>query len=74
MIEKYTTTEIEDNLVQLNSGTVLPWKIKNKKSYKLFKFSNFIEAFGFMIKVAMLAERHDHHSEWFNVYNKVEID
>jgi 4a-hydroxytetrahydrobiopterin dehydratase len=38
-----------------------------------FKFANFVEAFGFMAKVALLAERADHHPEWFNVYNRVDI-
>lgn len=41
--------------------------------YKAFTFKNFIEAFGFMSKVALLAEKQDHHPWWSNVYNKVEI-
>jgi 4a-hydroxytetrahydrobiopterin dehydratase len=40
---------------------------------KSFKFKNFNEAFGFMAKVAMEAERVNHHPEWFNVYNRVEV-
>ncbi|MDZ4307399.1 4a-hydroxytetrahydrobiopterin dehydratase [Allopontixanthobacter sp.] len=38
-----------------------------------FEFADFVEAFGFMARVAILAEKADHHPEWFNVYNKVEI-
>ena len=38
-----------------------------------FRFADFVSAFGFMSKVALLAERMDHHPEWFNVYNRVEI-
>ena len=38
-----------------------------------FEFANFNEAFGFMTRVALLAEKMDHHPEWFNVYNKVEV-
>ncbi len=38
-----------------------------------FKFANFNEAFGFMTRVALHAEKADHHPEWFNVYNRVEI-
>ena len=37
------------------------------------RFSDFVEAFGFMTRVAILAEKADHHPEWFNVYNRVEI-
>lgn len=38
-----------------------------------FQFADFSEAWGFMNRVALLAEAHDHHPEWFNVYNRVEI-
>ena len=41
--------------------------------FKSYKFKNFVEAFGFMTKAALIAERMDHHPEWFNVYNKVEV-
>lgn len=40
---------------------------------RTFTFDNFVEAFGFMTSVAILAEKQDHHPEWFNVYNRVEI-
>jgi len=38
-----------------------------------FKFKDFNEAFGFMARVALLADKMDHHPEWFNVYNKVDV-
>ena len=41
--------------------------------HKEFKFKNFNRAFGFMTRVALQAEKMDHHPEWFNVYNKVQI-
>ncbi|MEH6404858.1 MAG: 4a-hydroxytetrahydrobiopterin dehydratase [Sneathiella sp.] len=40
---------------------------------KSFKFKNFNRAFGFMTEVAMMAEKMDHHPEWFNVYNRVDV-
>ena len=46
---------------------------EGKAVERSFKFGNFSEAWGFMNRVALLAEQHDHHPEWFNVYNRVEI-
>ncbi len=40
---------------------------------KVYHFGTFIEAWGFMSQVALIAEKMDHHPEWFNVYNRVEI-
>ena len=40
---------------------------------KTYMFDNFVDAFGFMTKAAIVAEKMDHHPEWFNVYNKVEV-
>jgi 4a-hydroxytetrahydrobiopterin dehydratase len=40
---------------------------------KKFVFADFNEAFGFMARAALIAEKLDHHPEWFNVYNKVEV-
>lgn len=41
--------------------------------YKEYLFKNFNEAFGFMTRVALFADKIDHHPEWFNVYNKVQV-
>ena len=41
--------------------------------HKSFKFKDFIEAFGFMSRVALIAEKMDHHPEWTNVYNKLDV-
>ena len=49
------------------------WKEEDNKLYKKFEFKNFSEAFAFMTRVAMAAEKMDHHPLWTNVYNKVEI-
>lgn len=40
---------------------------------KVFQFGDFNEAFGFMSRVALKADQMDHHPEWFNVYNKVDV-
>ena len=50
------------------------WIEKNNKLIKTFDFDNFVEAFGFMTKVAIIAEKLNHHPNWSNVYNKVSIE
>jgi 4a-hydroxytetrahydrobiopterin dehydratase len=49
------------------------WKEENNTLYKKFEFNNFSEAFAFMTRVAIAAEKLNHHPLWTNVYNKVEI-
>ena len=50
------------------------WKEENNQLSRSFTFKNFIDAFAFMSKVALIAEKMDHHPNWSNVYNKVEIN
>jgi 4a-hydroxytetrahydrobiopterin dehydratase len=50
------------------------WSLENGKLHREFIFANFVEAFGFMTKAAILAEKANHHPEWFNVYKKVVVD
>ena len=49
------------------------WQQTDNKLYKKFQFKNFSEAFAFMTRVAIEAEKMDHHPLWTNVYNTVEI-
>ncbi len=58
-----------DSFIEKNPS----WTIDNKAIKKEFKFDNFIDAFGFMSKVALLCEKMDHHPDWQNTYNKVRI-
>jgi 4a-hydroxytetrahydrobiopterin dehydratase len=50
------------------------WKEENDKLIKTFTFSNFIEAFGFMTKVAFVAEKMNHHPTWTNTWNTVSFE
>ncbi len=50
------------------------WTEKHGKLHRQFQFNSFIEAFGFMSSLALVAESMGHHPEWFNVYNRVTID
>lgn len=57
-----------------NALSQLPgWSIKEGKLHRQFQFGSFVEAFGFMSSVALVAEAMGHHPEWFNVYNRVTI-
>jgi 4a-hydroxytetrahydrobiopterin dehydratase len=49
------------------------WIETNNKLYRKFQFANFSEAFAFMTRVALAAEKMNHHPEWKNTYNTVEI-
>lgn len=49
------------------------WKEENNSLKKVFTFKDFKEAFAFMTKVALIAEKMDHHPDWSNVYNTVTI-
>lgn len=50
------------------------WRQFNGKLHREFAFKDFVEAFGFMSRVALIAEKMNHHPDWSNVYNKVVID
>lgn len=50
------------------------WKEENNRLTRTFTFKDFTEAFGFMTRVALIAEKMDHHPTWTNTYNKVQIE
>jgi 4a-hydroxytetrahydrobiopterin dehydratase len=67
--QKMTDKEITAAIAKLPE-----WKVVNAKLNRAFKFDDFVHAFAFMTKVAIIAEKMDHHPEIFNVYNRVVID
>ncbi|MFQ5982291.1 MAG: 4a-hydroxytetrahydrobiopterin dehydratase [Woeseiaceae bacterium] len=69
MAEKLTEAEIEDALTQLEG-----WTLEGGKLKRDFKFASFVEAFAFMTGAAIEAEKMNHHPEWFNVYNRVNVE
>ena len=74
-MEALSIAAIERQLGKLNENLAEhPWAIDNDKLHKEFRFANFIEAFGFMTRSAIIAQEMNHHPEWSNVYNRVVID
>ena len=70
MVEKLNTAERATL-----SATLPEWKLVEGRDAitRAFRFKDFSEAWGFMARVALLAETQNHHPEWFNVWNRVEI-
>jgi 4a-hydroxytetrahydrobiopterin dehydratase len=62
------TAQIQTELSKLPG-----WRHKDRKLWKQFQFTDFITAWGFLSQIALYAEAHNHHPEWSNVYNQVEI-
>lgn len=70
MVEKLTGAARARALASLTGWSEVAGRDAIRKE---FRFKDFNQAFGFMSRVALMAERMDHHPEWFNVYNKVDI-
>jgi 4a-hydroxytetrahydrobiopterin dehydratase len=67
-LRKLETAEIAERM-----KTLPLWTLGDDKLHREFAFEGFVAAFGFMTRVALIAERMDHHPEWSNVYNRVSI-
>ena len=67
-------SKISDDEIRSRLCNIAGWELREGKLHREFKFSDFVQAFGFMSRVALLAESAGHHPEWFNVYNAVRID
>ncbi len=70
---KFSPEEVSAALTQLNQAAAVPWKVVDGALEKVFQFPDFSCAFAFMTRVALLAEKLDHHPEWFNVYGTLRI-
>jgi len=66
---KLTEDEIAEALANLPG-----WAVQDGKLHKEYKFASFAEAMGWLMTVAMAADKMDHHPEWCNVYNRVRVD
>lgn len=70
MTERLSDSQRRDLLAALDDWSMVEGRDAIRKS---FVFSNFVEAFGWMTRVALVAEKLDHHPEWFNVYKTVDV-
>ena len=68
MAKKLDQAEIREALAALPG-----WTLEDGKLHREYRFRDFNEAFGFMTRVALEAERRNHHPEWSNVYDRVEV-
>ncbi len=66
--------KLSDEEVQARITDLSGWSLADGKLRRELRFSDFVEAFGFMSRLALVAEKMDHHPEWSNVYNRVVID
>lgn len=69
-----TSPRLNHNELQSALRGLPGWSLQADKLHRQFQFADFIEAFGFMSRLALVAEKMGHHPEWFNVYNRVTID
>ena len=67
---RLTDAEREKQVSELSNWSLVEGR---EAITRTFEFKDFIQGFGFMSEVALHAEKKDHHPEWFNVYNKVEV-
>jgi 4a-hydroxytetrahydrobiopterin dehydratase len=72
--DRLDDTQLQQRLTELNADTAVPWTRSDNRLSKTFVFADFAEAFGFMTRVAIQAERADHHPDWCNSYKRVEIN
>jgi 4a-hydroxytetrahydrobiopterin dehydratase len=70
VMNRYRRLTIADALSQLPGWSAVDGREAVSRRYQ---FHDFNQAFGFMARVALMAEKHDHHPEWFNVYDRVEV-
>lgn len=68
MAEKLSDEAISAGLSELGN-----WLLEEGKLRRDFRFANFVDAFGFMTRAAIEAEKMNHHPEWFNVYSRVTV-
>jgi 4a-hydroxytetrahydrobiopterin dehydratase len=66
--------KLEDDEISRRLGALAGWTLAAGKLHREYRFADFVAAFGFMASAALVAERMNHHPEWFNVWSTVRVD
>jgi 4a-hydroxytetrahydrobiopterin dehydratase len=66
--------KLSDEDVKARLDKLPGWALEHGKLHREYKFGGFAEAFGFMSTCALVAQKQDHHPEWFNVFDRVVVD
>ena len=66
--------KLDDATITRELATLAGWSREGNKLHREYVFADFVAAFAWMTAVALVAEKHDHHPEWFNVYKTVRVD
>ncbi len=66
--------KLEDTTVQTRLSEIPGWEFRDGRLHREFRFKDFVNAFQFMTESAKLAEKLQHHPDWHNVYNQVNVD
>lgn len=66
--ERFSEADVEARLINMPG-----WSVLDGKLHREYNFPDFVQAFGFMSSVALVAESMNHHPEWFNVYGRVRV-
>lgn len=65
---------LSDAEIQEALRTLPSWTVEDGKLHREYRFADFVEAWGFMARAALIVQGLDHHPEWFNVYGTVRVD
>lgn len=68
------TPKLEADEIARRLTELAGWTVRDGKLHREYRFRDFVGAFGFMASVALVAERMNHHPEWFNVWSTVRVD
>jgi len=67
-------TKLSEQQISGELGKLHGWSVVNGNLHRVFEFKDFSQAFAFMTRVALAAEKMDHHPDWSNAWNKVTVD